>query len=170
MYVTPVSLIYMIWKGIVDTIIFGLLGGGQKTLVSLPNTEQMLVAAGQVLVYFSPCSFPTIAGMPLPCTQWHTNDVGRISNQYKKYHVNTHDVVKNTHDHLFAGGSVNTVVETEGKPRQPGWEAPADFWCACCCLWFWHNDSETGIVLRHKPSVNGYANAQKCVCVISLAF
>ena len=34
--------------------------------------------------------------------------------------MNTHDVIKDTHDCFFEGGSVNTVVETEGEPRQPG--------------------------------------------------
>lgn len=50
----------------------------ERNLVSLPNTEQMLVATGQGLVFFVSHSFRAIAGMLMPCTQWHGSDVGRI--------------------------------------------------------------------------------------------
>lgn len=46
MYQTPVPLIFVT----LDTVVMGFLHGGQISLVRVPNTEHLLVAAGQALV------------------------------------------------------------------------------------------------------------------------
>lgn len=100
----------------VDAIISRYLWRGQRNVVSLPSTEHMSFATGQVLACFSPCFLPTMARMLLPYTQWHSDDEGRIPEWHRKSPYEQTWGHKDTKDYFFIGPSPTRRWRLRGNP------------------------------------------------------